>query len=215
MDDEPELTEESLDGVFAASVSFELGLGLVGLVLGWTLGPDARDLIPKLVAENAWQICAGLLFGALAAVPMLIAIEVVKRIPSEAVRALEQFGEDEGVQTLFRLRPIELILLAITSGVGEELLFRGWMLRCFAGFGNAEADPSQLQIVIALIVSSIFFGLVHPITKLYVFLAAVMGLYFGALMLFTDNLLIPIVAHATYNAAQMLMEKAKQKVLPT
>ena len=70
----------------------------------------------------------------------------------------------------------------------------------FSGSGT----PS-LAIGIALVASSLVFGLFHPITKLYVFLAALMGLYFGSLLLYTGNLLVPIAAHATYDAVQLIL----------
>ena len=45
----------------------------------------------------------------------------------------------------------------------------------------------------------------HPITKLYVVLAALMGVYFGVLMLWSGNLLVPIAAHAAYDAVQLIL----------
>ena len=64
---------------------------------------------------------------------------------------------------------------------------------------------SSLTVGIALVASSLVFGLFHPITKLYIFLAALMGLYFGGLVLYTGNLLVPIAAHATYDAVQLIL----------
>jgi hypothetical protein len=73
------------------------------------------------------------------------------------------------------------------------------------GAGSTPGNPHTIALVLALVVSSIVFGLFHPITKLYVLLATIIGLYFGALVIFTENLLIPIVAHATYDAVQLIM----------
>jgi membrane protease YdiL (CAAX protease family) len=206
LDDDPDLlAEQSPDDVFVAAVVFELALGLLALILGWTLGPDAREMIPEPVAESVWPVISGLFYGCLAAIPVLIVIEIVRRIPCEPVRALERLSDDGMFQTLLRLSPLELILISICAGVGEELLFRGWMLYWLAGFEPGGAAPSTFEFGAALVASSIAFGLVHPITKLYVFLAAMMGLYFGALLLWTGNLLIPIAAHAAYDAAQLII----------
>ena len=50
--------------------------------------------------------------------------------------------------------------------------------------------------------------MVHTITKLYIFLAALMGLYFGALLVISGNLLVPIAA---YDAVQLLLASRKTK----
>ena len=206
MDEDPDLTaEQSPDDVFVAAVVFELALGLLALVLGWVLGPDARMMIPELISENAWPIISGLLYGVLAAIPVLIAIEIIRRIPWEPVRELERLSDDGLFKTLLSLSPIELILISVCAGVGEELLFRGWLMYWLAGFDPEGASPTLVQYGLALLASSVAFGLVHPITKLYVFLATLMGIYFGLLVLLSGNLLIPIAAHAAYDAAQLMI----------
>ena len=76
----------------------------------------------------------------------------------------------------------------------------------FSGVGT-----SWLALGIALVASSLVFGLFHPITKLYIFLAALMGLYFGGLLLYTGNLLVPIAAHATYDAVQLILTARNER----
>jgi membrane protease YdiL (CAAX protease family) len=44
-----------------------------------------------------------------------------------------------------------------------------------------------------------------------------MGLYFGGLVLYTGNLLVPIAAHATYDAVQLIMtarQEAREAARP-
>ena len=72
--------------------------------------------------------------------------------------------------------------------------------------GPPQVSAATVGIV-SLIMSSIVFGLFHPITRLYIVLATLMGLYFGWLVLWTGNLLIPITAHAAYDAAQLLLTR--------
>jgi membrane protease YdiL (CAAX protease family) len=147
----------------------------------------------------------GILYGCLAAIPVLIAIEIIRRIPCEPVRELERLSDDGMFRTLLSLKPLELILISICAGVGEELLFRGWLLFWLAGLDASGPAPTMFEYGAALAASSVAFGLVHPITKLYVVLATLMGLYFGLLVLLTGNLLIPIAAHATYDAVQLII----------
>ena len=206
MDEDPDISaEHSPDDVFVAAVLFELALGALALVLGWMLGPDPRTMIPEPAVEAIWPVVTGILYGILAAIPVLILIEIVRRIPCEPVRKLERLSDDGMFKTLLSLSWVELILISICAGVGEELLFRGWLLYWLAGFQVGGPEPTMFEFGAALVASSIAFGLVHPITKLYVFLAALMGLYFGFLVLWTGNLLIPIAAHAAYDAAQLII----------
>ncbi|QDT06843.1 CAAX amino terminal protease self- immunity [Rubripirellula lacrimiformis] len=216
MDDEqPEM--QSANEVFVTTVLFESALGVLAILLGWGLGPDAREMIPEIhwsafVPAIDWDavmpIASGIGYGFLAAFPMLAAIEVLRRIPWEPVRALERLNDDGAVAALLQLRTSEMIVISLCAGIGEELLFRGWLMYWIAdGWTMAQSADSSptVAIVAGLIVSSIAFGLVHPLTKLYIAVAAVMGVYFGVLLMYSGNLLVPIVAHATYDALQLIM----------
>ena len=230
---EPQKDTQSPDEVFLTAVLFEIALGVVALALGWSLGPDPRDLIPKISFDTGviqslktlasgplgWDsVPGGVMLGLVAAIPMLIAIEIVRRIPCEPVRQLERLGDDGMMKTLLSLSPMEMIAISLCAGIGEELLFRGWLMYWLADTYESMTtatgwafDPTAGMFA-ALLVSSIFFGLVHPISKLYIILAAVMGLYFGGLVIWTGNLLVPITAHAAYDAAQMLMSSRANRL---
>ncbi len=200
-----EPTEQTPDQVFLTAVLFESALGGLALLLGWAMGPSARALVPELDPSQLWPIFTGLGYGCLAAIPILLAIEVIRRIPWEPIRELERLTDDGMIQALLELRYEELIVISICAGIGEELLFRGWLMYWIAEGSTTTELSSTAAMAIALVVSSIAFGLVHPITRLYVALATVMGLYFGALVIYTENLLVPIAAHATYDAVQLIM----------
>ena len=139
--DETESNEQSPDEVFLTAVLFEGALGVLALVLGWAIGPSARATIPEFVSEQWWQIASGLLYGSLAAIPILLFIEFVRRIPCEPVRELERLTDDEMIGSLLALRPSELIVISICAGIGEELLFRGWLMYWLAE-GGAMATGS-------------------------------------------------------------------------
>ena len=207
MDQPEETTEPSPDEFFLTAVIYETALGLLALLLGWMLGPDPRALIPELSGQSLWPVVTGILYGVLAAVPMLLFMEGVRRIPWEPVRELERLTDDSIFGTLISLRPVELVVISLCAGVGEELLFRGWMMSWIAG-AHPGTDPTFERWMLALVGSSIAFGLVHYLTRLYVLIAALMGVYFGFLMLVSENLLVPIAAHATYNAVLMIMAKS-------
>lgn len=199
-----ELTDQTPDEVFLTAVLFEGALAALAVLLGWAVGPSARALVPEFNPEQLWPILSGILYGCLAAIPVLLFIELVRRIPWEPVRELERITDEGMMKTLLELRPLELIVISICAGIGEELLFRGWLM-CWLAEGASATTTPENALIIALIVSSIIFGLFHPITRLYVVLATLIGLYFGALLIYTENLLVPIVAHAAYDAVQLIM----------
>lgn len=207
----PDTVEQTPDDVFRLAIVFETGLGVLALALGWLLGPDPRTLVPELDPDGLVRIGMGLLYGVIAAVPILGAVEVLRRLPWEPVRELERLSDDGMVKLLLKLGPLELALISICAGVGEELLFRGWMMAWMSGAG---AQPTSLEIGVGLVGSAIAFGLVHPITKLYVVLATLMGIYFGGLLLISGNLLVPIAAHATYDAAQLILTARRDDAEP-
>ena len=72
---------------------------------------------------------------------------------------------------------------------------------------------------LALLLASLLFGLAHAITRTYVVLATVFGIYLGWLWTASGNLLVPIVAHALYDfvalSALVRAERRKQESTDT
>ena len=83
-----------------------------------------------------------------------------------------------------------MALIALSAGVGEEMLFRG-VLQSSLG--------AWLGIGWGLAVASILFGLLHPISIPYIFVTIAVGFYLGAEFLLTGNLLTVMVTHALYD----------------
>jgi len=79
-----------------------------------------------------------------------------------------------------------ILILALSSSIGEELLFRG-----------------VLQNLVGLIPSSIIFGLVHvPMNKVMIpwtLIAMMMGFALGGLYIYSGNLLAPVLFHFLIN----------------
>ncbi|MAI71567.1 MAG: CPBP family intramembrane metalloprotease [Rhodopirellula sp.] len=217
--EDQEKAEQTPDQVFLSAALFELALAALALFLGWVIGPSARETIPELSIDELWPILISILIGCVAAAPILLFVEIIRRIPWEPIRELERLTDDGMLRSLLQLRPLELIMVSLCAGIGEELLFRGWLMYWLANLiGLAEFSggaTSSLAMGIALVTSSLVFGFFHPITKLYIILAALMGLYFGGLLLYTGNLLVPIAAHATYDAVQLILTaRNEQREVP-
>ena len=202
-------SDTQADSVFVTAITVELGMGFIALLLGWLFSVDVRQWIPPLTAENSWLILSALLWGSLAALPMLAAIELIERIdwgPFRELRALDQLPV---VAALLRLSPAELIAISIAAGVGEELLIRGWLMGWLIG---SLETATPLAIGIGLVASSLAFGLMHPVTPTYIVLATLIGMYLGGLVILSGNLLIPIVAHAVYDAAHLLLARRSHRI---
>ncbi|HET7240384.1 MAG TPA: CPBP family intramembrane glutamic endopeptidase, partial [Gemmatimonadales bacterium] len=111
------------------------------------------------------------------------------------VRLIERI--DAEVAPLFRgIGPLGLALLAALAGLGEEALFRGVAQPWLAGL---------LSPWPAVALTGLVFGLLHPVSLAYRVLAALAGAYFGALVVLSGNLLVPVVAHAGYDLVALLV----------
>ena len=91
-----------------------------------------------------------------------------------------------------------LVLVAVFSGVGEEVFFRG-----------------AVQQEFGILIGSLAFGLAHigPDRRylLWTAWAVLAGVIFGLLFEATGGLLAPVVAHAVHNAATLLIWKRSRR----
>ena len=96
---------------------------------------------------------------------------------------------------------VGLVLLALFSGVGEEVFFRG-----------------AVQQEFGILIASIVFGLAHvgPDRRflLWTAWAVLAGVVFGVLFETTGGLLAPLTAHAAHNAATLLIWKRSRGSCP-
>lgn len=110
------------------------------------------------------------------------------------VPAMRDIAKELGPRIVDGTTRGDLVLISVFSGVGEEALFRG-----------------ALQPEIGLFAASLLFGVAHvgPDRRYLVWTlwAVGAGFLFGALYQWTGGLLSPTVAHATHNAATLLLWK--------
>ncbi|MDR3639390.1 MAG: CPBP family intramembrane metalloprotease [Isosphaeraceae bacterium] len=185
--------ERPVDGPEASrlvvlAVLFEAGLAPLALVLGRILNQ------PPLAgfAWSMWDAC----LGAVATLPMLALLAIVVRWPVGPLGPIKQFFDRE-VRPLLRTRPwYDLALISIAAGVGEEMLFRGVI---------QGALSHALGQTAGLVVASLIFGALHPITRAYTVLAAALGAYLGGTWLFTGNLLSAMVTHGLYDFVALIV----------
>ena len=163
-------------------VAFEGGLGLAAWGLGWLLDQPCAESWKWRVTDVAR--------GAAASLPMVAAFAVSLVWPVGPLAGIKRFTQ-EVIQPLFAsCTVLDLAVISICAGVGEELLFRGVV---------QAALSRWLGLPAGLAVASVLFGLLHPFSLAYVVLASAMGVYLGWVWLASGNLLIASTAHAVYD----------------
>jgi membrane protease YdiL (CAAX protease family) len=180
---------------------FELMLGGLALLLGWAFGPDPRAYVPEWWHWRAlgW----GCMWGTLAALPLFAAVLLLQRLKLAPLERLNQFADQHLMPLFCQMTRTELIALALAAGVGEELLFRGWLQSAITGpLENTEL--SDLRLWGGCLVAALVFGAVHFISPTYAILASLAGIYFGFLLIISQNLIVPVTAHFVYDAAIMM-----------
>jgi membrane protease YdiL (CAAX protease family) len=173
------------------AVVCEGGLGLLAAALGWGLGPQPLESIGWTLSAAAW--------GTAASLPMLLAMWICVRIPLRPFIHVVRVVEGLIVPMFRPCRVRDLVLISVLAGLGEEMLFRGFLQEAVAGWVGGPPG-----IWVGLIAASVLFGLIHPITPTYAVLAGLMGLYLGGLWIASGNLLVPITAHAVYDLVALV-----------
>ncbi|MEA3189921.1 MAG: protease family protein [Thermoplasmata archaeon] len=94
-----------------------------------------------------------------------------------------------------------VVAVATAAAVGEEVFFRGWMIRRLEEAGARRGLSLRGAQVLAVGVSSLLFGLAHfgYGTPLQVILPGALGVLFGAIVVRGGSLWTVIVAHFVYD----------------
>ncbi len=168
-------------GLLKTAVAVYGVLTAIAVGLAWVAGVGlARQLEPE---------AAGLLLGVAAVVPMSVVFFIAPDLKDQVVDLLGP--------ALSACRIHELAFLALLAGVAEELLFRGAL----------EGWLRQYDVVLAVVITNLVFGAMHPMTPLYFVIAAVLGGYLSLLAAWSPerNLTAPIVAHGVYDFVAFLI----------
>jgi membrane protease YdiL (CAAX protease family) len=143
-------------------------------------------------------VCAGLTVGVLIVifVPSVLALrsEKIRVKAAKAAKRMSFLLPSSGEERRWWW------LICLTAGIGEEVVYRGFLLHYL------HVAPFHLSWTLALVVSSMIFGIGH----LYQGIAGavstvVVGFLFGAMFLATGNLLLPIVVHAVMDLRVLAM----------
>lgn len=171
------------------AILFEGALIGVAFLLGWLLNVDP-------LARWRWSY-EDTLLAAAATLPMLVLFAVCLFWPIAPLRRIREFADEVIRPYLGPCSLIELAIISVLAGLGEEMLFRAVAQPAFTAWTG--------HVWLGLLLASLLFGICHAITAFYVVLAAVLGAYLGWLMEETDNLLVPALAHALYDFVALVV----------
>jgi membrane protease YdiL (CAAX protease family) len=168
--------------IIVLSVFFEGGLAPLALFLGWLLSHPALGSFTWNGRDAAW--------GIVASVPLILMFLAIMQWPIGPLSGVRKFWDTEVAPLLADSSWSEIALISLSKGVGEEMLIRGVIQASFVSWCGASWG---------LTLTSILFGLLHPISIPYVVIACIIGFYLGTVFMVSGNLLTVMVVHAFYD----------------
>jgi membrane protease YdiL (CAAX protease family) len=183
---EPEEDPPGREVIIIFFVFFEAGLAPLSLGLGWLLGHRPLDRFVWSVRDATWGIAA--------AIPLISMFVAMLRWPVGPLRRFKKFFDTEVAPLLEKSTWWEIAMMSLSAAVGEEMLFRGVLQPALGGW---------LGVPGGLFLASLLFGLLHPVSIVYMVTAAFLGLYLGVVWIVGGNLLMVMVTHAVYDFAAL------------
>jgi len=163
-------------------IAVEGALILLAWGVAWFLD---RPLFELIVFDRA-----GIAAGLLATVPPCAAMVWSTRTTMPPFPGVRRDVERLIVPLFRGVSWWDMAIIALLAGVGEEIFFRGLLQTGLAGWAGLWP---------ALLLTSILFGALHWVTPIYALLAGLIGLYLGAFMAVSGNLIVPILVHVLYD----------------
>lgn len=169
---------------------FEFALLVVAMGLGWLFAVSPGAHLSVNPTAVVW--------GTLAAFPLFLVFLAIEHLPIAPIQKIQETVLNTLGNHLAECNWLELALLAALAGVGEEVLFRGFLMNWLESLGGYW---------LGFLFSSIAFGLMHAVTWVYTLFACAAGAYFGWLYDATGerNLLPPILCHSIYDFLAFLV----------
>lgn len=159
--------------------------------------PHALRRLLGPVRARLSHVLIGLVHGALAFVTINLVITLlIELIAEQAGLQVPQVQEE--LQDAVRDPDAALLVtlsVAVLAPLGEEVLFRGVLF---------QALRTRIRLWPATVVSGVVFGASH-VEPLAIVLTAILGFYLAWIFHRTGSLLVPILAHATFNALSLIL----------
>ncbi len=149
-------------------------------------------IVARRLPVRLGDLVSGVAIGAVTAA-LLVAMNyyVLRYAPVlPGVGALRRVHDNMFRPLFARIDPLDVAVISIAAGVGEEVFFRG-----------------AVQQEFGLVLASVTFGLMHfggGGTAVFGLWAGALGLMLGVVAFGTGGLVAPVVAHVLYDAAALV-----------
>jgi membrane protease YdiL (CAAX protease family) len=182
-------------GVTVSYAEFGLVLhwSILALLLAIVVYGERRPLSSIGVRRlTLWTVPLGLAAGIVltAASPLIAALGSVLSIPR---------GDSGMAQALFALPLILRVALAVTAGIYEETLFRGYAIERLTALTGSKWLAGAVSVVAFTLAHWSYWGLAQ------LFPIAIVGTLVTLLYLWRRNLVLNIIAHATTDAIGLVL----------
>ncbi len=189
------MSSENGNSFVLQAIIFEGAMALIGALLALFCGldlwkafhtPDLVTLFNQLGLGVGFAAGLGLLFT------------LLDYIPWQHLKQVSQKTKEAVVETMKNVSRFNRFLVCLLAGIGEEILFRGFIFVAIFEFWPWGLEYN-LNIIAAILASSILFGFGHYVTLLYFIITGLLGAAFCLVFLWTGSLIAPVVAHALYD----------------
>lgn len=146
----------------------------------------------------------GTFYALLLSLPMFSILFLSMRSKWKPLSEFREELEEKVVPIFADTNIVDLILIALLAGVGEELFFRGWL---------QDALANKLGLWAGILIASTIFGFAHYLSLTYAIYALITGIYLGVIYHLTGNLFVVMTIHGLYDfiALVILVRQGKTK----
>lgn len=203
----PELNSADRLSLYGSTILFQL---LIVSIVG--LRTLARSVSPEelgLVVPDPWQVIwTSIILTAVLCVNQAVGLRRITRMPEGKRGSL--FAITERIMPRTRTETLVFSALALTAGLSEEFLYRGFVFMAFVRMIVNFGPPN----VMSAILSSTLFSLAHIYQgRRGIITTFVVGIIFAFFRVWTGSLLPSVVAHAGIDfVAGIAMSKFLRKV---
>jgi membrane protease YdiL (CAAX protease family) len=169
------------------TVFVEGGLFLLGLLLTGGL---------KAELWSGFSVSWGAtVYALLLCLPMLAMLYLTVRSHWKHLSRLTKEIDEKVTPIFAQCKFIDLVVIALFAGLGEELFFRGWL---------QGALTNRFDVWAGILIASAIFGFAHYLSPTYAIYAGLTGLYLGVIYRVSGNLYVVMIIHALYDFIALL-----------
>lgn len=183
---------------------------LPAFILGWLFSDHYKEYL-RMETPSDWKVFFWTIVSMVVVLPFINFTSYYNAQLSfpEALGDLERYFQNQSAANRQLMEAIlsaetwwaltmNIVVIAVFAGLGEELIFRGVMQNIFGRFLRNK------HVVIWTV--AVIFSLIH--FDIYGFVPrTLLGAYFGYLLLFTGNIWVPVSAHLSYNLVIVLVAR--------